>query len=231
MSLQRDLAFACRILAAEGQADNIFGHVTAREPGADRFWMKPAAMGLEEITPDDLILLDYDGRVVEGHRPRHEEFPIHAEVLRSRPDVMCVVHTHPKFGIAFGARGGELRPISHEGSYFWPPGVPIFDQFTDLVRTREQGEAVAAALGQGRALFLRNHGVVVAGTSIAEGVWLALCLERAAELQLLAQPTADAPVLHTPEDEARQKQAIMYPERTRAVFDYYVRRLGSAQLA
>jgi ribulose-5-phosphate 4-epimerase/fuculose-1-phosphate aldolase len=193
--------------------------------GADRFWMKPAAMGLEEIAPDDLILLDYAGQVLEGSRPRHEEFPIHAEVLRARPDLNCVVHTHPRFGIAFAARGGELRPISHEGSFFWPPGVPIFDRFTDLVRTREQGEAAAQALGQGKALFLRNHGVVVAGTTIAEATWLALCLERAAELQLLAQPTADSPVLHTPEDEARQKQHIMYPERTRAVFDYYVRRL------
>jgi ribulose-5-phosphate 4-epimerase/fuculose-1-phosphate aldolase len=190
--------------------------------------MKPAAMGLDEITPDDLILLDYEGQVVEGHRRRHEEFPIHSEVLRVRPDVTCVVHTHPRYGIAFAARGGGLRPVSHEGSFFWPPGVPIFDEFTDLVRTREQGAAVAAALGQGRALFLRNHGVVVAGTTIAEGVWLALSLERAAELQLLAQPTADAPLLHTPEAEARQKQAIMYPERARAVFDYYVRKLGSA---
>jgi ribulose-5-phosphate 4-epimerase/fuculose-1-phosphate aldolase len=225
-SLKRDLAYACRILAAEGQGDNIFGHVTAREPGADRFWMKPTAMGLEEITPGDLILLEYDGRVVEGTRPRHEEFPIHAEVFRARPDVTCVVHTHPKFGIAFAARGGQLRPIGHEGSFFWPPGVPVFDKFTDLVRTRAQGEAVASALGAGRAVFLRNHGVVVAGTTIAECIWLALALERGAELQLLAQGSADAPFLHTPEDEARQKQAIMYPERARAVFDYYVRRVG-----
>jgi ribulose-5-phosphate 4-epimerase/fuculose-1-phosphate aldolase len=189
--------------------------------------MKPAAMGLEEIKPGDLILLDLDGHVLEGSRPRHEEYPIHAEVFRARPDVTCVVHTHPRYGIAFAARGGQLRPISHEGSFFWPPGVPIFDQFTDLVRTRAQGEAVAAGLGQGRGLFLRNHGVVLAGTTVPEGLWLALCLERAAELQLLAQPTTDAPVLHTPEDEARHKQAIMYPERTRAVFDYYVRRLSA----
>jgi L-fuculose-phosphate aldolase len=187
--------------------------------------MKPAAMGLEEISPDDLVLLDYAGQVIQGQRPRHEEYPIHAEVLRLRPDVTCVVHTHARYGIAFAARGGQLLPVSHEGSFFWPPGVPIFDQFTDLVRTREQGQAVATALGSGRAVFLRNHGVVVAGATIAEAVWLALSLERAAELQLLAQPTADAKILHTPEEEARQKQAIMYPERTQAVFDYYVRRL------
>lgn len=226
--LKRDLANACRILAAQGQSDNIFGHVSARVPGSDRFWMKPASLGLEEIDPDDLLLLDYDGQVVGGSpaRHRHEEFPIHAEVFRRRPDVMCVIHTHPKYSIAFAARGAPLRPVSHEGSLFWPPGVPIFDRFTDLVRTRDQGEAVASSLGQGRALFLRNHGIVVADASIHETCWAALALERASEIQLLAQPTADTPIQHTPEDEARAKQAIYHPERARAVFDYYVRLLG-----
>jgi L-fuculose-phosphate aldolase len=188
--------------------------------------MKPAAMGLEEVTPEDLILLDLDGQILQGSRARHEEFPIHAEVFRTRPEVTCVVHTHPRYGIAFAARGGPLLPVGHEGSFFWPPGVPIFDAFTDLVRTREQGEAVAVALGQGRAMFLRNHGVVVVGPSIYEASWAALALERAAELQLLAQPSPDSPLLHTTEDEARRKQAIWYPERARAVFDYYVRKLS-----
>jgi L-fuculose-phosphate aldolase len=93
------------------------------------------------------------------------------------------------------------------------------------VRTRPQGEAVAAALGARRALFLRNHGIVAADRSIPEVTWAALALERACELQLLAQPSADAPILHTPEDEARQKQAIWHADRARAVFEYYVRKL------
>ena len=225
-ALKRDLAFACRILQAQGQGDNIFGHVSARLPGsADRFWMKPARLGLEEITPDDLLLVDLDGHVLEGRHPRHEEYPIHAELFRARPDVQAVVHTHPRYSIAFAARGAPLRPVSHEGSLFWPPGVPVFDAFTDLVRTRAQGEMVAAALGSGRALFLRNHGIVAADASVPEVTWAAIALERACELQLLAQPSADTPILHTPEAEARQKQAIYHAERARAVFDYYVRRL------
>ena len=224
--LKTDLANACRVLDAQGQGDNIFGHVSARLPGApDRFWMKPARLGLDEITPDDLLLVDLDGHVLDGRHPRHEEYPIHAEVMRARPDVQAVVHTHPPYAIAFAARGAPLRPVSHEGSFFWPPGVPVFDQFTDLVRTREQGQAVAAALGAGRALFLRNHGIVAADASIPEVVWAALALERACRLQLLAQATAETPILHTPEAEARQKQAIWHAERARAVFDYYVRTL------
>jgi ribulose-5-phosphate 4-epimerase/fuculose-1-phosphate aldolase len=223
---RRDLALACRILAAEGQGDNIFGHVSTRAEDGDRFWMKPAGLGMDEIQPDDLLLLDYAGQVRSGRHPRHDEFPIHAEVFRARPEVMCVVHTHPPYSVAFGARGGRLRPVSHEANFFWPHGVPMFDRFTDLVKTAEQGQMVAAALGRGAALFLRNHGIVVAHESIQEAVWAALSLERAAHIQLLAQPSADAPVLYTPEEEMpRKKASIWSAERARAVFDYYVRRL------
>ena len=224
--LKRDLAFACRILAAEGQGDNIFGHVSARAAGSDRFWMKPSRLGLEEIQPADLLLLDFSGEVLAGRHPRHEEFPIHAEVFRARPEVTCVVHTHPPYSIAFAARGGQLRPVSHEGNFFWPHGVPVFDRFTDLVKTAEQGQMVAAALGQGSALFLRNHGVVVAHSTVEQAVWAAISLERAAQVQLLAQASPEAPVLHTPEHEMpRKKASIWSADRARAVFEYYVRRL------
>jgi L-fuculose-phosphate aldolase len=230
-SLKRDLALACRILAATGQGDTIFGHVSARLSGWNRFWMKPAGMGLEEVCEDDLVLLDFQGRTLAGHRPRHEEYPIHAEIMRARSEVLAVVHTHPRFSIALAARGVELRPVSHEGSFFWPPGVPIFDAFTDLVRTREQGEAVARALGNGRAVFLRNHGIAVPGTSVAEACCAAIMLERAAELQLLAHPSAEATFLHTPEGEARAKQAIWSPERLRSIFEYYVRMVAGTEPA
>jgi ribulose-5-phosphate 4-epimerase/fuculose-1-phosphate aldolase len=188
--------------------------------------MKPAGLGLDEIQPDDLLQVDFSGNVLAGRHPRHEEFPIHAEVLRARPEVTCVVHTHPPYSIAFAARGAPLRPVSHEGSFFWPDGVPVFDRFTDLVRTAAQGQLVAAALGQATALFLRNHGIVVAHVSIEAAVWAALSLERAAHVQLLAQPTPDAPLLFTSEDEAPLKKASIWsPSRARAVFEYYVRRL------
>lgn len=189
--------------------------------------MKPAGLGLDEIQPDDLLLLDYAGTVLAGRHARHEEFPIHAEVFRARPEVSCVVHTHPPYSIAFGARGGRLMPVSHEANFFWPHGVPVFDRFTDLVKTSEQGQLVAAALGDGVALLLRNHGIVVAHQSVEEAVWAAMSLERAAQVQLLAQPSADTPLLHTPEDEMpRKKASIWSADRARAVFDYYVRKLA-----
>jgi L-ribulose-5-phosphate 4-epimerase len=143
LQLRRELAYACRILAANGQNDTVYGHVTYREAGAKTFWMKPPALGLDEITPDTLIRVDLEGNVVEGELPRHLEFPIHAELFRARPNITCVVHTHPIYSIAFAATGQPLHAISHEGAQFTPPDVPRFTRTSDLITTRELGEEVA----------------------------------------------------------------------------------------
>src|SRR5438876_2502774 len=94
-ALKRRLVDACRILAMAGQGDDVWGHATARVPGTDTFWMKPAGLGLEEVRPEDLQLIDLDGKVLRGPHPRHSEVFIHSEVLRARPEVGGVVHTHP----------------------------------------------------------------------------------------------------------------------------------------
>ena len=132
-----------------------------------------------------------------------------------------------KEGLA--SRGLELRPVSHDGSFFWPPGVPTYTATSDLIRTRAQGESVSRALGGSRAIFLRNHGVAVVGGSIAEATYAAILLERAAEIQLLAQPAREASFFHTDEDEARRKRdGIFYPGAMRASFDYFARKHGHA---
>jgi L-fuculose-phosphate aldolase len=221
--LKETLVHACHILAMEGHGDNILGHVTARLPGWDRCWMKPAGLGLEEVEVDDLILLSLDGERLAGQRTPHEEYPIHTEIMRARPDVLGVVHTHPMHSVAFAARGRELRPVGHEGSYFWPPDVPIFDRQTDLIRTRQQGEWVSDALGDARAIFLLNHGIATPGPTVEVACLAAVFLERATRMQLLAEIDGTA-ARHTPEDEAMAKHAIFNPERLQAMFDYYIRK-------
>src|ERR1700730_15604155 len=102
-SLLDQLVTSCRILAAEGQGDMVWGHVSVRDPDGRGLWMKAAGLGLEEITRDDLVLIDREGTVLAGQRPRHSEFPIHTEVMAARPDTGCVVHTHARAPVAFAA--------------------------------------------------------------------------------------------------------------------------------
>src|SRR5207244_3269687 len=149
VALKRRLAEACRMLAAAGQGDDVWGHATARVPGTNTFWMKPAGLGLEEIRPEQLLLVDLDGRVLRGRLPRHSEVFIHAEVFRARPEVNGVVHTHPVPATVFSSLEVPLRPILHEGTNFVPPDVPRFTETSDLIVTPPLGRAVAPRPGSG----------------------------------------------------------------------------------
>lgn len=207
-SLKKRLADACQILVMEGQGDAVWGHATVRLPGADTFWMKPHKLGLEEVKPEDLILVDLEGKVVRGNRPRHSEVFIHSEIFRARPDVGAVVHTHPVPSVVFASLGVPLRPITHEGSNFVPPDVPRFDETTDLIVTPERGKAVARTLGSRPTLFLVSHGIVAVGATIEEATVNALLLDKSARAQLML-PGA-VPRYWTLDEEALVKRERIY---------------------
>ncbi len=226
LPLRRELAYACRILAANGQNDTVYGHVTYREAGAQTFWMKPSAMGLDEITPETLIRVDLEGHVLEGQLPRHLEFPIHTEIFRTRPDITCVVHTHPIYSIAFAATGQPLRAVSHEGAQFTPPDVPRFTRTSDLITTRQLGEEVASTMGGNLACYLVNHGIVVAGKTIEKAIISAINLERASQIQLLASASGQSFCWTSDEEIAGKREKIFSDGMIRKVWEYYCRRVG-----
>jgi L-fuculose-phosphate aldolase len=217
-----DVVLACHVLEAADQGDTVYGHVSARDPGGRGFWMKPAAMGLDEVRARDLVLLDLDGTVLAGTRPRHLEYPIHAEVYRARPEVRSVVHTHPEHATAFSALRVPLRPLSHEACLFVPPDVPRFSETSDLIVTAALGRSVAAALGAEWALLLESHGIVTAGESVADACLRALFLDKAARVQLLAGGREQT---WTSDEEALRKRARIYAPAAQAnVWKYLARR-------
>lgn len=223
--LRANLALGCRILAMEGHGDVIWGHLSGRDPrDPTRLWMKASGVGLEEISADDLVLIDFDGNKIAGMRQRHNEFPIHAEILRGRPEINAVVHTHPTLPTVLGSSGHTIQPVTHEGCYFYPPTIPVFSETTDLILTREQGAAVARALGGHKALFLRNHGVVIASATIEEAVVASMLLEKACRAQLAAIRMG-TDVSCTPDEEALAKRAHIYhPEAIARAWQYLARK-------
>ena len=207
--LRKRLTDACKILAMEGQGDAVWGHVTVRtKPGADTFYMKPAQLGIEEVKAADHLLVDLDGKVLRGKMKRHSEVFIHAEVMRGRPDVGAVVHTHPIYATAFSSLAVPLRPVTHEGSNFAPGDVPRFTETTDLIVTPPLGKAVARTLGDRNALFLVNHGIVTCAPTVEQAVVHALLLDIASRAQLLL-PNA-MPRHWTPDSEVITKRDRIY---------------------
>src|SRR5260370_36354297 len=115
--LRETLTNAGGVLVSEDQGDYVAGHITVRLPSdAERFLMKPAGIGLEEMSPENIITVDLEGRKVGGTMPRHNEVFIHSEVLRARPDIHSVVHTHATHAVAFSSLGQPLLPVRNDGS-------------------------------------------------------------------------------------------------------------------
>lgn len=176
-SLRDQLAWACRILAAEGYADLTLGHVSAR--GAEgEVWIKRKGVALDEVEPDDVVSLDDTDAVL------HLETVLHTGVYRAREDVGAVVHGHPPHATALGATTAELALLTHDGILF-ADGVGRFDD-PDLIVDDDQGDRVASALGRRRAVLMQNHGVLVVGKDVPWAVLTAITLERAARLQSIA---------------------------------------------
>src|SRR6266545_5253223 len=137
--LRRTVALGCRILGAEEQGDLVCGHVSARDAEGRGVWIKAATLGFDEVQPEDVLLVDAEGNVLEGKGRRHAEYPIHTEVIAAAPSVGAVVHTHAPAAVTFAALDVPLRPISHEGTLFVPPDLARFTKTGDLILTRELG--------------------------------------------------------------------------------------------
>lgn len=223
-TLKRQLADAGRVLAHEGQGDYVAGHVSLRLDGEpDRFLMKPAGIGLEEMTDENIITVNIEGEKIGGAFPRHNEVFIHSEVLRARPDCNAVIHTHAVYAVVFSSLGKPLLPVSNDAAFF-ANGLPVFEETTELIITEARGKAVARTMGGHGALILRNHGIVTAAPSMEEAVFLALKLNQACHAQLLAE-WAGGPKLVGQGAEAKVKGAYANrPDIHTGVFNYVLRR-------
>jgi L-fuculose-phosphate aldolase len=221
---KKKLILAGQVLVDEGQDDFTRGHISMRLPDdPGHFFMKPHSIGLDEITLANILTIDLAGNVVAGTARRHSEVYIHSEVYRVRPDVACVLHTHPPYAIALSASGTPMKCFSQPSALFYD-AVGIYDDTINLIRTPEMGARVAQALGSGRAALLKNHGVVVAGPSIEEVVVSALMLENAAKIQMIVEAVGNPGPEFSPRDIAQLQHDIGRAEQFVINFDYLVRR-------
>ena len=181
--LKQKLVIACHILDREGITDG-YGHVGARVPGANVF-LTIANVSPGCATVERLIMQDFEGKCLGGAETPPNEWPIHACVLKARPDVMAVCHTHSVWSTLFSVLPVKLQPLHHYGKFLSADGPPIY-QAAGLVRTVERGEALAKTLGDGPVVLLRAHGDMVVGASIEQAVQRTIRLAKLGELSHLA---------------------------------------------
>lgn len=226
-SLRDDLLHAYHILDADGQSSGIAGHLTARLPGADRFWSHPWGVGFDEVRADGLVEADLDLRTLRGEGRVNPTLHIHTRIYRARPDVTCIVHTHGKSALALGCAGMTLEPVTQTGSVFFED-IALFDEFHGIVLDTNEGDAIAAALGPRRGLLLKNHGALVVGTSVAEACAGMTILEFAADVQLRAAAAGPLQMLD-PAAARQSKRFLLDPDNLGLRWSFMKRKIARAR--
>lgn len=138
------------------------------------------------IKVSDLILVDEDGTIVEGDEPVNgAAFAIHSEIHKARPDVHAACHAHSVHGKAFAAFGRELDMITQDALRFYK-SHGVYRDFKGVVVDSEEGQRIAAALGDGKAAILQNHGLLTVGGTVDEAAFWFISLDKTCHAQLLA---------------------------------------------
>lgn len=186
---------ACQILAGAGLAELFTGHVSATTN--DGRFLIPAHLhgmgrGMESITASEVFEVDANGEPLTADAPEPpEEVVIHASVLAEREDVTSVAHAHPTYATGLSAAQEELEPTTLDGMLF-NGSVPVHDPGPKLLYSEADGQALVDSLGDKGAVLIRGHGAVTVGETVTESTVLMWLLERAAQLQTIAEQSGGA---------------------------------------
>ncbi len=151
------------------------GNVSGRDPETGLVVIKPSGVKYPDLKPEQLIVLDVDGKVVEGNFSPSSDTASHLYIYRQRPDVGGVVHTHSPYATAFAAIGKPipvyLTAIADEF------GGPIPVGGFALIGGEEIGKVVVESIGRSPAVLLKNHGVFTIGKNAESAVKAAVMTE------------------------------------------------------
>lgn len=202
------LAAALRLFAQYGFDEGIAGHITVRDPEhLDHFWVNPFGLYFGHIRVSDLILVNDAGEVVEGDRPvNRAAFAIHSQIHAARPDVVAAAHSHSTYGKTWSCLGRLLDPLTQDACSFYQDHA-LFDDYTGVVLDPAEGRRIAQALGDKKALILRNHGLLTVGHTVDEAAWWFITMDRSCQVQLMAE-AAGKPITIDPENAAIAQRQV-----------------------
>ena len=197
--MRRDLAACYRLFVHYGWTDLIFTHLSARVPGEpEHYLINPYGLLFDEITASNLIKVDFDGKVIAGDAPYNDAgHAIHAAVLRARPEMNAVLHSHTRAGMAVSAMKCGLLPLTQQANEvrellcYHDYDVPTDNE----AECRRLGEDI----GGKWLMVMRNHGLLSVGRSVAEAFYLLYTLENACKVQVDVLASGAEPLI--PPDE------------------------------
>lgn len=183
-SMREKVALTCRILFAKGHDSGLSGQITALdEPGT--FITQQLGYGFDEMTASNLLKVDEHLNVLEGDGMANPANRFHSWIYRARPDVRCIIHTHPIYTSALSMLEEPLK-VSHMDACVLFEDVAFLPKWPGIPVGNDEGDIISKTLGDKHAALLAHHGLVVVGKSVEEACVIAVQFERAARLHMIA---------------------------------------------
>jgi L-fuculose-phosphate aldolase len=200
------VCWTAKHMASLGLVVGSGGNVSARIPGEALAAITPARIPYERLVPDDIVLVDLDGTVVEGRHPASSETPMHTLVYKRLPAAGAIVHTQSPYATAFAVLREGIPLICTEG--FAVNALQVEVAGFHVPGSVELGmEAVAALERQpgSRAVLLANHGVLAVGANLEQAFSVAENVEREAQIYYLARSLGTPHIINADDYERVKK--------------------------
>jgi L-ribulose-5-phosphate 4-epimerase len=162
-----------------------FGNFSLRDPETGYICITPSGMDYEDLDPSDVVVVDEQGKVIDGARTPSIETPMHTMVYRKRKDVFGVVHTHSVFATAWASCDVKFPLIAAELAAL--VGEPVKTAPYQRMGTVELAEIVTETLQDKYAVLMANHGLLAVGPNMKTAFSHAVIVEEAAKITFYAQ--------------------------------------------
>jgi len=192
-SIREECCAANVALPATGLVDLTFGNVSVCDREAGVFAIKPSGVPYNQLTPDEMVVVDFDGRVVQGSLRPSSDTPTHRRLFVGFPGIRAVVHTHSRHAVAFAQAATEIPLLGTTHADYFRGPVPVTRALTEQEIGKgyewETGNVIVerfASLDPAEipAVLVRNHGPFLWGPSGGKAVETALALEIVAQMAL-----------------------------------------------
>ena len=190
------------------------GNVSSRVPGQDLLVIKPSGVSYDELTPENMVVCDLDGRVVDGQHAPSSDTEAQAYVYRKLPDVGGVVHTHSPYATAWAARGEPIPCVLTMVADEFGGDIPV-GPFA-IIGDDSIGRGIVETLGESRspAVLMQNHGVFTVGPTARAAVKAAvMCEDVARTVHLARQLGTPLPIDQTHVDSLFNRYQNVYGQR------------------
>ena len=171
-------------MSSSGLCPGTSGNQSIYNPELGLMAIKPSGIGYMETTPEDIVVMDLESHIVDGKRKPSSEWDMHTEFYKNKPSCRAVVHTHSRFCTTFAVLGKPIEAVHYvlaDANCYEVPCAP-YRRFG----TPELANEAVKACGDGDAVLLANHGIIVCGKNLKSAFGLAETLEYVAELQYLS---------------------------------------------